>query len=262
MSHPGTKVVMVVPCFNEYKRFNLEYWGNILELLPQIEWHFVDDGSTDKTVELLESLHKYSNVQVIRNDRNRGKAEAIRQGMNAVLHENSKIDFMGYVDSDGAFSATDIEKLINIALNERLKPERRDVWISSRVGLAGRAISRKTSRHYLGRLVATFITLGWRGAPYDTQSGFKIFMNSPQFQDSLKMKFRTRWFFDIEMLNRIAIRKSASLNIWEEPLSSWVDVSGSHIKASQYFQIIRDLLIARQGVRKVIQGENGENKWI
>lgn len=261
MSHPGTKVAMVVPCFNEYKRFNLDYWGKLLELLPQIEWHFVDDGSTDKTAGLLETLQKYSNTKVIKNDRNKGKAEAIRQGMNAVLHNNSKTDFIGYVDSDGAFSGTDIEKLINIAIKENMNSEIRDVWISSRVGLAGRAISRKSSRHYLGRLVATFITFGWRGAPYDTQSGFKIFVNSPQFQDSLRMKFRTRWFFDIEMLNRIAIRKSASLNIWEEPLLSWVDVSGSHIKARQYFQIIKDLLIARQGVRKVIQVEKEAIKW-
>jgi hypothetical protein len=127
-----------------------------------------------------------------------------------------------------------------------------DAVISSRVSLSGRFIERKRSRHYLGRIIATFLTHKWIDAPYDTQSGFKLFKNSQSFQNSIRKSFSTKWFVDIELLTRIGISNKGKLVIWEEPLNFWRDVNGSKLGFTSYPQIFVEMVVARKQVLKFI----------
>jgi hypothetical protein len=124
--------------------------------------------------------------------------------------------------------------------------------LSSRVALAGREIRRNPSRHYLGRVVATFLTRSWIDAPYDTQSGFKIFSNTESLRSALENDFKTSWFVDIEILTRIGNSNGGLLNIWEEPLTFWRDVAGSKLKLSKIPKLLIEIFIARKEVSRFV----------
>jgi glycosyltransferase involved in cell wall biosynthesis len=253
------KIALVVPCFNEANRIDRLYWNSIFQRIDSTLWVFVDDGSSDNTLEILKSFSKECNVIVCSRPSNEGKSEAIRFGMNAILRTNPDINLIGYIDSDGAFTEIDIVNIRDISVREFADGVIRDAWLSSRIRLSGRKIERAPYRHYTGRVLTTLITLGWESAPYDTQSGFKVFSNSEYFRNSLHQKFMTRWFFDIEIIVRISRAKKSILAIWEEPLSSWKEVGGSHIRVSNFFTIFRDCIIARRQIQTLIKEKLGGN---
>jgi dolichyl-phosphate beta-glucosyltransferase len=81
---PATnRTAIVVPCFNEEKRLDLEAFSEFLHRVPGIRMVFVNDGSHDGTVEVLETLHAVhpDRVEILSLSRNSGKAEAVRQGL-------------------------------------------------------------------------------------------------------------------------------------------------------------------------------------
>lgn len=249
------EVALVVPCFNEAHRLPKKYWENLLYAHSSILWLFVDDGSSDSTESILANLCEGRNASYLRLSRNLGKGNAIRMGLANVLSENVNLKFVGYLDSDGAFSESDILNLISMATkNVESNPKTTyDIWISSRVALAGRFVQRRISRHYLGRVVATVITRSWNDAPYDTQSGFKIFRVSEVFKKAIEQEFRTRWFVDVEILTRIGIEREGLLEIWEEPVTQWHDVEGSKISLKALISIFRELLYARTQVKELLK---------
>jgi glycosyltransferase involved in cell wall biosynthesis len=54
-SSVNKELFMVVPCFNEEKRIKLNYW-NDLAVVPNVNWIFVNDGSTDDTKNVLNKI--------------------------------------------------------------------------------------------------------------------------------------------------------------------------------------------------------------
>jgi glycosyltransferase involved in cell wall biosynthesis len=246
---------IIVPCFNEEFRFPKVYWKKILQDGDNIKWVFVDDGSTDDTYKMLKEVSNGTSAQVIRLSQNVGKGNAIRIGFQRILEQESEISVLGFIDSDGAFKEDEVFRIVGLMFEKWndsiLNPM--DALIASRVALSGRSISRKTSRHYLGRIIATVITNKWTDSPYDTQCGFKLFSNSEAFIKSIKTEFKTRWFVDIEILTRLAILKNGDLSIWEEPLFFWKDVGESKIKKKHILSILRDLFVARRQVLKLLK---------
>jgi glycosyltransferase involved in cell wall biosynthesis len=256
------KILIVVPCFNEASRFPVQYWCEIVNTENEIQWLFVDDGSTDGTIELLQRLSKGSKAQIVRAPKNLGKGNAVRLGLLEALKNHPGIEVIGYIDSDGAFSQSDIFRLARMALNRiSTKDENTlDAIISSRVALAGRAINRKPARHYIGRVIATLLTNKWSDTPYDTQSGYKLFANTKAFKESIQDRFSTRWFFDVELLTRVGISKKTRLVIWEEPLTLWSDVDGSKLGFRDIPKVIFELIVARRQVVKLIGTINEQGK--
>jgi glycosyltransferase involved in cell wall biosynthesis len=249
------RIAIIVPCYNEENRFPIQYWKEIVRAENEIRWLFIDDGSSDRTLEILQDLCAGTLSRVSKCPKNGGKGNAIRKGFLEMLETEPEIEVLGYLDSDGAFSKDDIFRLANIAI-QRISSsmtQPADAVISSRVSLSGREIKRKSTRHYLGRLIATVLTRKWSDAPYDTQSGYKLFLNSRSFRDAIKSDFSTRWFVDVELLTRIGINNKGNLNVWEEPLFYWNDVAGSKLKSIKFYSIFLELLIARRQVLKLLK---------
>ena len=249
------RIAIIIPCYNEENRFPIQYWREIVSAENEIRWLFIDDGSSDRTFEILQALCTGTPAQVLRSANNGGKGNAIRSGFLEILEKDPAIGVLGYLDSDGAFSINDIFRLasMSIAPTKVLTEQRIDAVISSRVSLSGREIDRKASRHYLGRIVATLLTRKWNDAPYDTQSGYKLFINSRSFRDAIQSEFSTRWFVDVELLTRIGINNKGRLIIWEEPLFYWNDVAGSKLKKVKFHSIFLELLKARRQVLKLLK---------
>jgi glycosyltransferase involved in cell wall biosynthesis len=218
-----------------------------------VHWIFVNDGSSDSTRLILQELIKDSSADVIHNQRNLGKGNSVREGFRHALGQSSQYKTLGYMDSDGAFSKGDLLRLIKIVDKLELSNQELDAILSSRVALAGHHINRNPSRHYIGRVIATYLTRNWVDAPYDTQSGLKLFPNSNSFQKAINEAFQTSWFVDIEMMIRIGIENGGRLNLWEEPLTSWSDMAGSKLNFKHAPNLIREMFIARREVSRLIK---------
>lgn len=96
------KISIVVPFYNEEEsvRFVLE---EILACQPDAEVVAVDDGSRDRTWEIISSLP----VHGLRLTENRGQSAAMYAGMRA-----AKGEWIVLIDGDGQNDPADIEKLI------------------------------------------------------------------------------------------------------------------------------------------------------
>jgi glycosyltransferase involved in cell wall biosynthesis len=240
-------VGLVVPCFNEARRWSAHYWAEILQI-PDLHVLFVDDGSSDSTRQLAEACVTGTTSQVVSLPANAGKAEAVRTGMRRLLDEGG-IAAVGYLDADGAFNRQDIVDLIE-SYSQKVAAGAFEAAWSSRVALAGRDIARSGSRHYIGRLVATFVSLGYGEIPYDTQSGYKLFEPGERLQSCLAHPFRTRWLFELELLARWRGMFGSPLRVWEEPLQYWHDVPGSKITGRESVRVMKELIAVKREQRR------------
>jgi glycosyltransferase involved in cell wall biosynthesis len=233
------EVTIVVPCFNEQSRWNAAYWREIAEA-PAVGLVFVDDGSSDATLAAITETCGETGSEWIALAANAGKGEAVRRGLQAALDRGSAI--VGYLDADGAFPAQEVVRLAGMSRDLLLGEgcEYDSLW-SSRVLLAGRQIKRRASRHYVGRVVATAIAPFHQYEVYDTQSGYKLFRSDDRMRRCLDRPFGTRWFPDVEILQRWTNLTGSPLRIWEEPVTGWYDVAGSKLDRSQYAQLARDV---------------------
>jgi len=230
-----------VPCYNEGLRLPLDRFRQFLKT-SQVSFVFVDDGSRDNTAELIESLRTANEERVflLRLPVNAGKAEAVRRGINFALDHAA--EFVGYWDAD---LATPLEAIPEFLAVLEARPDLAMVF-GSRVKLLGRQVQRRASRHYLGRVFATVVSVMLRMPIYDTQCGAKIFRVSPETRALFADPFHTRWVFDVELLARyireLRSPEAAAERIYELPLHCWEDVGGSKVKAVDFLIAFRDVL--------------------
>jgi dolichyl-phosphate beta-glucosyltransferase len=233
------KTYVIVPCFNEENRLDPYYWNNIVGE-TEFTWIFIDDGSTDQTTKKLSEI---KNINVLKLEKNSGKGEALRFGTNYVfgIHTAEEI-CIAYLDADGAFDSQDVKRIFSVFQEKIIGGLYQSVW-SSRVALSGRKITRSLFRHYLSRVIVSIIGFTDKNLPYDPQTGFKIFLIDFDSRKIFQDKFKTRWFFELEIRNRWEKLKNKDLNIWEEPVNYWKDIVGSKVNSKQVFRILVELLI-------------------
>ena len=238
------KIAIVIPLYNEEYRFNLGYFASIGEKYSEeVDFLLVDDGSKDRTPEIAHTIStSFSNFQILRLDENQGKGEAIRIGFNHILQSQSEYCGLGYMDSDGAFDLADLANSISL-FNLKCMNGVYDAIFMSRLAISGRNIERNALRHIFGRVVSWIVKCGLPNSPWDTQAGLKIFKKTKDFSSTIEVPFRTRWLFEVEILQRVFVSRREVLRIWEEPLSNWVDVAGSKIGIAQFVNIANSVLV-------------------
>ncbi|MEO5900973.1 MAG: glycosyltransferase [Ilumatobacteraceae bacterium] len=238
----GATIGIVVPCFDEAQRLDLD---RLLKLLDHdgLVLHFVDDGSTDATASILERARAAhpDRIHVVTLPSNRGKAEAVRVGLAATCAAG--YDLTGYFDADLATPTADLLLLIDTALAD---PSLVAV-LASRVGLLGHHIERTRRRHYLGRLFATASSLLLHLTVYDTQCGAKVFRVGPALRDAVAEPFASRWAFDVELLGRLGkgrddVPPVPASALLEVPVWRWRDVAGSRLDPVTSLRTVAELL--------------------
>jgi dolichyl-phosphate beta-glucosyltransferase len=234
--------VVVIPCFNEVHRLDIEQVAHLLAD-ERTTVLFVDDGSKDGTAELLDRLRSeyLGRVFVEHFPNNRGKAEAVRHGFEVAFRLEPEC--VGYLDADFAASASEYLRLIDALLQS---PEV-NVVLGARVALLGSRIERSPVRHYLGRIFGSFASaiLGLR--VYDTQCGAKVFRLEPRLIEAMSEPFISRWVFDVEILSRLTNEGYRSPPITtdqfvEVPLREWRDIAGSNLQLRDMARSLWDLL--------------------
>jgi dolichyl-phosphate beta-glucosyltransferase len=209
---------------------------------------FVDDGSGDETVTVLETLcgEFPGQASVLRHPVNQGKAEAVRLGMVHAL-DNLHPEVVGFWDAD---LATPLDLVPNLLAILEGRPAIEMVF-GARVQLLGRRVERRAVRHYLGRIFATVVSTMLHLAIYDTQCGAKLFRATPDMRRIFAEPFLSRWVFDVEILARyLALYghdiKRLERSIYEYPLEVWTDVAGSRVHAGDFPTAFWDIFRIRR----------------
>ena len=231
---------VVIPCHNERHRLPVEELSAYLSGNPWMHFCFVDDGSTDGTIEVLDRLRHESNNRtlVIRLEKNRGKAEAVRQGIlgSLVVFQST---YVGYLDADLATPLFEIERMIRTAEH---MPDA-VMFSACRFRRLGARIERKWWRHYLGRVFASAASFAIDLPAYDTQCGAKLF-RSEVAERIFSEEFISRWAFDAEIFVRVSqimSGKNGTDGIVEIPLVEWQDKSGSKLTFRHSVTALLDL---------------------
>lgn len=235
--------LIVVPCFNEGSRLQVARFTDFLRTVEGINFLFVNDGSRDNTLAVLETIRsgRPDRIQILDIQENGGKAEAVRTGLLKAI-EQGYGTYVGFWDADLSTPLDVIPDFLALLnANDRLQ-----MVFGSRVRLLGRDVARRASRHYLGRVFASFASITLRLPIYDTQCGAKLFRVTPQLASVLKEKFLSRWVFDVEILARYIAFFPGSLSylresIYEFPLPRWHDVAGSKVRPGDFFKAAFDL---------------------
>jgi dolichyl-phosphate beta-glucosyltransferase len=234
---------IIIPCYNEEDRFDPTSFAEFANPSHSVTFLFVNDGSTDGTLRLLESLQVSdpTKFSVLSLQPNQGKGEAVRRGILTAL--DSRPDYVGFWDADLATPLYAISEFLDLAES---RPNL-EIIIGARVKLLGRKIERHTARHYIGRVFATAVSTLLGIAVYDTQCGAKLFRASPEMYSLFEQPFSTRWIFDVEILARlIHTRRSkqfpqADQVIYEFPLMEWRDVPGSKLRSNDFVRAVWEL---------------------
>jgi dolichyl-phosphate beta-glucosyltransferase len=241
------KTWIVVPCYNEAHRLREDEFARFASEHPDVRFLFVDDGSTDRTLGLLEEMAVRNEAfGVLAQAPNQGKAEAVRRGMNEAFEAGAT--YTGFWDADLATPLDEIPRFVE-TLDAHPGLE---ALFGSRVQLLGRTIERKASRHYLGRVSATAISITLGLPVYDTQCGAKLFRVSPECKAIFADPFLTTWVFDVEIVARMMQARRGSGGpgagevIREIPLWEWHDVAGSKVRAVDFFKSMTELLRIRR----------------
>jgi glycosyltransferase involved in cell wall biosynthesis len=237
---------IVVPCYNEAKRLDRAAFLRFARGNAEVRFLFVDDGSTDATGAVLAKLcaERPEQFELLTLPQNGGKAEAVRQGM--VRAFGSSARYAGYWDADLATPLEVIRRFSQVLDDSPWL----ELVMGSRVQLLGRKIERRPARHYLGRVFATFASLVLGLRVYDTQCGAKLFRGTQAMKQLFEKPFGARWIFDVEILARMLDQRHgqgmpADQVIYEEPLTDWVDVGGSKVRATHMIVSMLDLFRIR-----------------
>lgn len=243
------RLILVVPCFNEEQRLPVDELRNFRIDGVRLEILLVDDGSSDGTLRLLESLQTQDSERfsVLALEQNSGKAEAVRRGIVAAIERQP--DLVGFWDADLATPLSEIPGFLDVFAK---RPEI-DMVFAARVRLLGRSISRNPARHYFGRVGATLISQSLGLAVYDTQCGAKLFRATNDMRTIFGDPFLSRWIFDVEIIARLVRqrgRDAASRAIYELPINAWHDVKGSKVKSTDFGRALKDLWRIHRAYRR------------
>lgn len=110
------KVIIQIPCYCEEDMLPITVAALPRTLLgvDAVEWLVVDDGSTDRTVDVARELGVHHIVPM---GRHLGLARAFEEGIQAALQAGA--DVIVNTDADNQYCAEDIEKLIEPILENR-----------------------------------------------------------------------------------------------------------------------------------------------
>ncbi|WP_442265913.1 glycosyltransferase [Tenacibaculum sp. ZS6-P6] len=227
---------VVIPCYNEESRLSEVEFKRFVS--TNIGYHlcFVNDGSSDGTLEELKALRKGREdyISVLNCEKNGGKAEAVRLGMlHLAKNTDLKFDYIGFLDADLSTDLHDFDDLFRTITTSNYK-----VVSGSRIERMGANITKQSARKVIS-LTINFIIQKILGMNFkDTQCGAKI-MEKDLIPLLFGKKFITRWLFDVEMFLRLKKKYGEETKhlICEQPLKRWVHMDGSKLSMKDSLKI-------------------------
>jgi glycosyltransferase involved in cell wall biosynthesis len=228
-SHRFSEVGIVLPAFNEALRIGntiTELAGYLVASNIDATLTVVDNGSTDRTAEVVDGLGDLGVDIAVIGCARPGKGAAVRRGIRST---NSR--FIGFCDADAATPAATLQAALFFLRSGS------PIVIGSR---------RCPGSNYVAEPKPTRRVGGWvfrHGAQMhvkdiaDTQCGFKFFesnVGKRLFEETSLDGFA----FDVELL---ALAQARGLDVMEIPVQ-WSAKEGSTMRASAGCRALRDIL--------------------
>lgn len=219
------KISVILPCYNEEKiiKKSMETIIKFSKENPQYEFIFVNDGSTDKTLQIMEKIinkSKPKNLRLISYKLNKGKGRAIKEG---VLKANG--GYICFTDCDLAYSLDHLILLVN-------NLEKYDIVIGSRALLPDNRKELSLSRAIAGRTYNFLSRLILNLSFLDMQAGLKGFRNHT-INNTFNKQIIKDFSFDVELLY---LAKKNKYSIGEIPAT----LSSSHKYKNSKVNLIKD----------------------
>jgi glycosyltransferase involved in cell wall biosynthesis len=194
------KISIVIPVYNEEKTVQ-EMISKVSQIPFEKEILVIDDGSTDKTPEVLRSLQGNSLI-LLRHEQNKGKGAALRTGFSKVTG-----DIILIQDADLEYNPEDYPALLQPILEGKA-----DVVYGSRfLGGPHRVLF---FWHYAGNRFLTLLSNILSNLNLsDMETGYKVFKKEVLNQIKLKSN---RFGFEPEFTIKIAKKK---MRVYEVPIS-------------------------------------------
>jgi dolichyl-phosphate beta-glucosyltransferase len=224
---------VVIPALNEERRLPATLDKLRTYLARQSFSHevwVVDNGSTDRTAELVREYARGWPFLRLAQNAVRGKGSAVRTGM---LRAGGKYRFL--CDADLSMPVEEFELFYPPRLEDA------DVAIGSREAAGARRYHEPGYRHLTGRVFSLAVKLLVMRGFEDTQCGFKCFRDSAAEYLFSRQRFNG-WSFDVEVLY---LARRRGFRIREVPVS-WYYQSDSRIRlASDSLHMFMDLMRIR-----------------
>lgn len=224
---------IVIPFYNEENRVepglsqSLEYLQQ--KLKSQFELIFVNDGSTDSTLAILENVknaHPGMNIKIISYGQNMGKGHAVKMGV--LSSEGRKIVV---TDADFSVSLNEINRFIE-------KLDEFDLVVGTKKHLQTQTLRKqKVPRRILGKgfTLLTNLVMGLNFT--DITCGFKSF-RAEAAKKIFSKQVMDRWSYDAETL---FLAKRFNYKVMELPVT-WYHIEGSKVSPlKDTFKSLKDL---------------------
>lgn len=233
---------VVIPSYNEEYNLRTGVLQSVYGYLRKQEYSWeviiVDDGSSDKTAELVERYIEGKKKMSLMKQPHRGKGPTVIAG---VLKARGEIII--FTDMDQATPIDQIEKIIPLFTEKNY-----DVVIGSRKGREGAPIIRKIMAYGFSILRYIFLQIPFK----DTQCGFKAFKNEASreifkrlkvFKEGGKMQGASvSAGFDLEILY---IARKLGYKVIDVPVD-WHHKEGTKVNPiKDSYEGLRDLLKVR-----------------
>jgi glycosyltransferase involved in cell wall biosynthesis len=227
------RLSIIFPAYNEEQRVG-QSLRSAAEFAAGAEYGIeiivVDDGSRDRTVEIVRSLQQeFPSIRLIEHERNQGKGMAVRTGVLA-----AETEFALFCDVDEAVPIREATKVLEAAVAEEA-----DIAIGTRYHRESVIVRRQPwPRIIVSRLGNLLIRALLLPGLKDTQCGFKLFRLATT-RAVLEQVTTTGFGFDLEVL---AIARAWGRKIIEVPVT-WAHGEGSSLRLGKAARtVLRDLL--------------------
>jgi glycosyltransferase involved in cell wall biosynthesis len=219
------QLTVIIPAFNEAENLAI-ILPPLIDLCGRHNWKIiiVNDGSWDKTKEVLGTFPLSDHFTVVHHKLNKGYGAAIKSGIMACDTE-----FLITIDADGQHRLEDIEKLFTC-----LKARDADMVVGSRKGLKSASYSRGIGKSLI-RMIAKILMY----VPiHDINSGMKIY-HTGLAKKYIRLAPDTMSFSDIITLIFISNRHL----VLEEPITITGRLKGkSTIGIETAFQTVMEII--------------------
>jgi glycosyltransferase involved in cell wall biosynthesis len=232
-------ISVVVPAYNEERGIAgtviaLRDWLAARDTRP-FEVLVVDNASDDGTAAAVASIADGERVQLLRNDRNRGKGYSVRRGMLAARGE-----LRLHCDADCAPSLVSLPAMLALMAEA-------DVVVGSRLAPGARLGRRQPlARRVVGRSFVLLCRAVLSEPTTDLYCGFKLW-RGPVAEDVFRRIHLDGWTFDAEAL---AMARALGYRLRETGIV-WTDREGSRLSMARVLvPVVRELLAARRHIRR------------
>jgi glycosyltransferase involved in cell wall biosynthesis len=174
------RLIVNIPAFNEEKTIAkvIQKIPREIKGLSEVKVQVIDDGSSDKTVEVSKAAGADF---VVSHERNMGVGAAFKTAVESALANGA--DIMVNIDADGQFPASDIPKF-----TELITEKKADMVVASRFGVKS-AKNMPWVKSFLNRFAASIIAKFLRHPIDDLTCGFRALSRETMLRLNLAYRF-------------------------------------------------------------------------